>query len=334
MQKGKRVNIGIIGCGSISSYHINALRLIPEAHISTYCDVDTAKAEAAAGVDAGWCADYHELLLDPAIDAVCILTPNYLHKEMTIAAAAAGKHIFVQKPMATSSQECTDMIEAAERNGVKLFQSYMHRYFEESRWIRDFLQDGGLGTIHSVRIRNAIPGSDYSSWQYDSGLCGKGGVMIDIGVHGVDLIQYLLGAIEEVISCSTRQILSERYVLGEVIHPDNEDYAHALYRLETGALVSHEMSWTQVAYCNRFWLEIHGEEGSAFLRSGYGTLAVCMKNGEMKKPELKDIPMGLRQHQEFIDCIMQDTVPPCNGLDGLQAIACIEKFREKAVLVR
>lgn len=322
------VKIGIVGCGSISGYHVDALRLVPEAKILAYCDLDIEKAKKVARNSGYCCTDYHKILEDKEIDLVFVLTPNDLHCPMVIDACEAGKDVVVQKPMARSVQECNEMIQAAESNGVRIFQSFMHRYVEECQWAKGFIAQGKLGRVLDARIRNAIPGSDYSIWQYSAERCGEGGVMRDIGPHGIDLVRYILGDIETVLTSFAEQRLHERLIDGETIFPDNEDYAVGLYRLKSGALVSHEMSWAQQTNCNRFWFEIHGTEGDMFLRSGYGPVVVSSKGfGDgMYSPKLGSRPFGLRQHQEIIDCERYGLPPVCGAEDGRKAVALVDEL--------
>lgn len=322
------IGIAIIGCGAISSYHVNALRLIPQARIRVYCDIVKDRALQLSGGAAEVATDYQEAIDRPDVDLAFILTPNYLHREIAVFAANHGKHIFVQKPFARTSQECQDIILAAEKNRVKLFVSFMHRYFEESRWAKEYIAAGKLGEIYMAHIRNSLPGSDYSTWQYDSRLCGQGGAIIDVGVHGIDLLRYILGDIEEVLFASKGQKIKTRTIGGETIHPDNEDWALVQYRLQSGAVASHHISWTQKWHCNRYTMEIHGSQGSIYLRTGYGPLAVTSPGvsspGSMTYPLLESVPFGYRQHKEVIDCILQDAAPICTGTDGLKTLQTVE----------
>lgn len=332
--KKEFVNIGIVGCGKISEYHINALRLIPQARIVAYCDIIMSRAETWACGTADVYDDWHQVVARKDIDLIMILTPNNLHCEIAVASAKAGKDVFVQKPMARTPEEGSLMIQAAKDCGVRLFQSYMHRYFEETIWTRNFIKEGGLGNIYLARIRNSLPGSDYSTWQYNSELCGKGGAIIDVGVHGIDLVRYLLGEIEEVVVASKGQHIFTRLINDEEVHPDNEDWALTQYKMKNGAMVTHEISWIQKWHCNRFVMEIHGEKGSVYIRTGYGPLAVTStsvgKPGEMVFPALETVPFGYRQHKEVIDCILEDKEAICSGEDGVAALKIVQEVLKKA----
>lgn len=328
------VGIAVIGCGAIASYHCNALRLIPQADIRVYCDIIEGRAEQFAANVKDYTTDYQTAVCRSDVDLVFVLTPNYLHKEIAVFAANHGKHIFVQKPFARTSQECREIIAAAEKNHVKLFVSFMHRYFEESRWARDYIASGQLGEIYMAHLRNSLPGSDYSTWQYDSRLCGQGGAILDVGVHGLDLLRYLLGDMDEIVFASKGQKIKCRDICGETIWPDNEDWALAQYRMHCGAMVSHHISWTQKWHCNRYTMEIHGSRGSIYLRTGYGPLAVTSpgvsKPGDMTYPALEPVPFGYRQHLEVIETVLTDGTPVCTGTDGLYTIEKVEQILQIA----
>ena len=313
---------------------MDALRLIPEAKIVVCCDLIRERAQKTAAGTADVTIDYTEAVDRSDVDLVFVLTPNYLHKEIAVFAAKKRKHVFVQKPFAMDTQQCREMIDAAEQNHVKLFVSFMHRYFEESRWAKEYIAAGKLGEVYMAHIRNSLPGSDYSTWQYDSTLCGKGGAILDVGVHGIDLVRYLLGDIDEVVCASKGQKIFSRVIEGQTVHPDNEDWALAQYRLKSGAMVSHQISWEQKWHCNRYTMEIHGSQGSIYLRTGYGPLAVTSPGvsqaGSMTFPALDVVPFGYRQHREVIDAVRFDRPPTSTGADGLYTIEMVEQILQSA----
>ncbi|MCH2597457.1 MAG: Gfo/Idh/MocA family oxidoreductase, partial [Pirellulales bacterium] len=153
------LNIGIIGGGRITGLHGLAYDDYPHAKIYAVCDINE---EIAQGRAAEWGAqrtftDYHELLADPAIDAVEIITPHHLHAEMTVAALEAGKHVSVQKPMALTVAECDQMIAAAERTGknLRVFENF--QYFPPLAKAKQLLDDGAIGEPISIRMK-AIQG--------------------------------------------------------------------------------------------------------------------------------------------------------------------------------
>lgn len=335
--KKHTIGVAIIGCGEICGYHVNALRMIPEADIRVYCDIEENRAIRMAHGLADTETDYRKVIVRGDIDLVLILTPNDSHCEIAVAAANEKKAVFVQKPFARTADECRQMIRAAEDNQVTLFVSFMHRYFEESKWAKDYIASGKLGKIHLCHIRNSLPGSDYSTWQYEEERCGKGGAIIDVGVHGIDMIHYLLGDIDEIMYASKGQKIHKRTIMEETVFPDNEDWALVQYRLKNDAIVTHHISWTQKWHCNRYTMEIHGSNGSIFLRTGYGPLAVTSPalsdSGNMVYPHLPVIPFGYKQHKEVIDCLLYDQAPSCTGLDGLYTLKMVEDILSNAVQI-
>lgn len=159
------------------------------------------------------------------------------------------------------------IIAAARRAGVHLQVSFMHRYFEEVVRTRELLADARLGPVFAIRMRNATPGADWNDWFFFKDRVG-GGVVLQLGVHGIDLIRYVIGEIESVTARVANLRRERRLADGRTVKPDNEDHAHAIYRLDGGALASHEISWSEVHGCDRFRLEIYcAEAHCGFARS-------------------------------------------------------------------
>jgi predicted dehydrogenase len=222
------------------------------------------------------------------------------------------------------------MIEVCKQAGVQLFVSYMHRYLPEVQAAKKYIEEGYIGKIEMARMRNA-PGSTstLSKWFYDKELVG-GGAVLDIGVHGIDIIRMLIGDIDEVLY-SKVDTLKEKVILkDEVIIPTNEDHAIAIYKTINNCLVNHEISWNHRSPVDRFSMELYGSEGSILLRGALGPLAIqSEKFGEGKEwfvPELPYSPFGATQHQAFIDMIANATQASPSGVDGLRGIEIAEEI--------
>ena len=327
--QAQRVRIGIIGAGFIADYHLDGLRAAGGAYVRVIAGRSRDKAAAAAarhGV-AAVASDWREVLARDDIDAVVITTPDDTHPEIAIAAARAGKHILLQKPMARTAQECRDIIAAAQAAGVRLQVSFMHRYFEEVVLARQLLADGAIGRPYSMRMRNATPGPDWGTWFYSKARVG-GGVVMQLGVHGIDLLRHLCGDIESV-SANTALLRTERTLSdGSVVRPDNEDHALALYSFTSGALATHEMSMSELAGCDRFTLEIYGERGTLWLRSGRGALALHSPahtgTRDWVVPALTPHASGARQHQAFLDMVRGVATPDDTPAAGLASVLVAE----------
>jgi predicted dehydrogenase len=332
----KPLGIGIIGCGEIAfTYHLPALLRIKGARIVAVADNTPEKALRAA-------QEYHvprhypqalSLLQDPDVEAVLILTPNLTRLEMVQAAAEAKKPMLVQKPLARSSSDCEQISQIAKDAGVLIVPSFMHRYLPEVLKARELILQGVLGDIRMVRMRNATPGSSWSSWFFRRELVG-GGAAIDLGVHGIDLVRWLAGEIRTV-NAATRTLVSERIIHGQRIVPDNEDTVVAIYGLENGGTCVHEISWTQYAGYSRFEMEIFGSDGTIFIRSGLGPIAVASKHvstdGQWFLPDLPRQFLGAVHHQDFVDAVRQGPTPLTAHLqDGVRSIEIVSAIYQSA----
>ncbi len=332
---GEAVGIGMIGAGSIGEYHLAGLAAAGGAEVRILMGRAPDRVAALArrfGIpDVAF--DYRAVLDRRDVEAVIIATPDHTHEEIAVAAAGAGKSILLQKPMARSSAECLRIIAAARAAGVRLQVSFMHRYFEEVVRVRELLETGKLGPVFAVRIRNATSGPDWKDWFFSRERVG-GGVVVQLGVHGIDLCRHLIGEIEAV-GATLGLLQQERNLAdGRTVRPDNEDHALAVYRFRGGSLGSHEMSWSEVQGCDRFRLEIYCAEATAWLRTDKGPLAVYAPGLTGCRgwfiPELPSRPVGQRQHSHWLD-MLRDRVPPDRTAeDGLATLLVAEAIYRSA----
>lgn len=327
------VKIGVIGCGAIAQqYHMPALKSLPDCEVAAVCDWIPERAQAAAayfGLPQARAFTQDEALLAlEEIQGVLILTPNYNHCEVTQLAASFHKHVFVTKPMGRTLEECHRMMKACEENGVQLFVSFMHRYLLGIAQTRRLIQDNTIGKIEMVRILNA-PGatSTVSKWFYDKKNVG-GGCVIDLGVHGIDLVRYLIGEIDEVTFANMGRFRDVIFTDGEYVHPNNEDHALAVYKTQSGVTVSQMISWHHWSNADRFSMEIFGEKGSIFLRDPMGIVNVCkVEPGKPATWVSLQIPyekLGVEQHESFLEMIRTGAKANPGGAEGL---ACIRVVR-------
>ena len=322
------ITVGIIGAGSISAYHIRGLQQAG-ARVAAIAARTLESAQRCAhefGIP-HFTADFHEILTDPSIDAVVIATPDYLHMPQAIAALRAGKTVLLQKPMARSARECEQIMHAADETGGHVYVSFMHRYFEEIELLRTLLDRGALGQILSVRQRNATPGADWAAWFYHKEQVG-GGVLLQLGVHGIDLLRHVFGDIVSVRATTARMIDARTLADGTVIHPDAEDLVIATYRFASGLIAVHECSYSEVAGTDRFRMEVYGTAGTAWLRTERGRLALYAPDyiGQTGwlAPDIHTDQVGYRQHQHFLAMVTGDAPPDNSARDGLASIRVVE----------
>lgn len=321
------VRVGMIGAGFISDYHLTGLRAAG-AELTAICGLDLTQTEAQArrfGIP--FITDSPARVLErDDVDAVVIATPDKTHKALAIAAAEAGKAILLQKPMAPSSAECREIMAAAQEHRVLLCVSWMHRYFEEVQKVRDYLADDALGRILTVRQRNATPGAG-AAWFYRASNV-PGGVVMQLGIHGIDLLRYLFGEIVRVKS--TTRLIKQVVTLtdGTRFESDVIDVALATYEFASGALATHEMIWNELAGTDRFRMEIYGEDGTAWLRTERGQLALnapkYLKAAGWFAPQLPQPVFGWRQHDHFLRMVQGEQSPDNSAYDGMMAVRVAE----------
>jgi predicted dehydrogenase len=329
-----RVRVGVLGAGHISDYHIEGLQEAGAEVVALFGRSETSvRAKAQRFGVPHVATDYRDILVRDDVEAVVVATPDFTHEEVAVAAARAGKAILLQKPMARTSAECLRILDAAERAGVLLCVSFLHRYFEEVQAIRELLARGVLGRVHYLRQRNATAGADWAAWFYSKDQVG-GGVVLQLGVHGIDLVRHLFGEIDSVnatlATVRTRRTLAD----GSVVSPDNEDLALASYRLASGALAVHEMNYAEVAGTDRFRLEVYGELGTGWLRTDKGRLAVWAPahfgRAEWMQPDLPAPSFRRRQHHHFLAMVRGEAPADLSAHDGLATLRVAEAIYRAA----
>ena len=199
----KKLKWGLIGCGDISEKRVApALRDLDNCDLVSINRANYAKAEAFARQFGArkWTKDWREIIEDDEIEAVYIATPVYLHAEMTIAAAKAGKHVLCEKPMGMNAGECDEMINACDSNGVKLGIAYYRHFYPAVSRIREIIKSGEIGIIAYAQINNFEPFNrrpgEPRYWLLQKDKSG-GGPMMDMGCHRIEVLTTILGHIKE-----------------------------------------------------------------------------------------------------------------------------------------
>lgn len=253
------LGFGIIGCGMISNFHAKAIADVPGARLVACFDTVGAAADRLAS-ETG-CRAYHNLrsmLKNPEIQVVTIGTPSGAHLDPAVAAARAGKHVIVEKPLEITLKRCDKIIQECEKAGVQLSTIFPSRFHEPSRLIKRAIEEGRFGRL--------TIGDAYVKWYrtqqyYDSGAwrgtwkLDGGGALMNQAIHSVDLLTWLMGDVSE-ITAYTATLAHERIEV--------EDVAMAALRFANGALGVIEA--TTAAFPGALKrIEIHGSEGSAVL---------------------------------------------------------------------
>lgn len=248
------VKIGIIGCGGIANgKHMPALKTVPNAKMVAFCDLIREKAEKAAAEygepGAKVYTDYKELLKDPEIEVVHVLTPNREHADITVDALHAGKHVMCEKPMAKTAADAKRMLDAAKETGKLLTIGYQHRQKSASRFAKQYIEDGGLGDIYYVNTyairRRATPNWGVFLNEEEQG----GGPIIDVLTHSLDLTLYLMDNYEPRMVVGRTHKKLEHPEAGNVWGDQGvsdtplEEAAAAYLEMKNGATLLLETSW-------------------------------------------------------------------------------------------
>ncbi len=259
-----KLKIGFIGCGGIANgKHFPGMSQQTEyVDMCAFCDLIPERAEKAAKEygtpDAKVYTDYHELLADPTIDAVHVLTPNIAHCEITIAALEAGKHVLCEKPMAATEADAKKMLEARDRTGKMLTIGYQYRHFPANQVAKKVVDDGWLGDIYYAEAtylrRRGVPTWGVFTDKSKQG----GGPLIDIGTHALDLTLFLMNNydVEYVVGTSFEklgrlldpEVQGQNNYRGEPDHWNNktydvEDAAVGQIKMKNGAVINLRASW-------------------------------------------------------------------------------------------
>ena len=204
------VRWGIVGCGDVTE--VKSGPGFQKARGSALVAVmrrDAAKAEDYArrhGVPR-WYSDAEALVRDPEVDAIYIATPPSTHRQYALLAAAAGKPVYVEKPMALDHGECRAMIDACAAAGVPLFTAYYRRAMPRFARIKALLDAGAIGTVRVASVsvyRSFVPPAGALPWRIDPAVSG-GGLFVDLASHQLDLLDYFLGPIVDVSGVAANQ---------------------------------------------------------------------------------------------------------------------------------
>ena len=273
---GENMKLAIIGAGVIAqTRHVSAFQA-NGVEIAAIYDRRAEKAHALADpLGAKAYTDYDELLRESDVDAVSICTRTDLHCPMAVAAAEAGKNIFLEKPMAMNAAEAKQIVEAVERNKVVFMLGMLNRFRTESQILTARRERGEMGEIYHVDARwirrRGIPANP---WFTQKALSG-GGPAIDIGVHTIDLAWYLMGCPEPVsVSAMTHHRLGKVYAKGMEHYGstvpisgemDTEDSAVAFMRFADKKSMTLTVSWAINGPDEDFNLKIYGTKEGATL---------------------------------------------------------------------
>ena len=354
----KTVGFAVIGCGSIAQIaHFPSIKRTPGAALVACCDIDAGTAERAAqewGATA-WYTDYHELFAKQRnLDAVIIATPNNVHRNQAVAAARAGAHVIVEKPLAVTNKEAWDIVDACDRHGVKLMVGCDRRFWTQNQWAKQLVDQGVIGDVLMARASLHEQWHLYqdhvarTAFRLDAAVSG-GAALSDTGAHAIDLLTWLVGSrVKRVVGVAKRMAAPASYTV-------TDDTVWVLLEYESGC--------TGCVSCNRFSpvvsqvTELYGTEGTIYTASDATNpfQSVPMAVYTDKDYTLQDMPEILRNYRwpqlfwvedimkrpekrwvslmpprepnnytnmthHFMDCVLNGEQPLVSGGDGARTV--------------
>jgi UDP-N-acetyl-2-amino-2-deoxyglucuronate dehydrogenase len=335
----KKMRFGIIGGGMAGPLSAGALRDIPDAEMVAFADINEEVCQSFSrryDIKRAY-TDYRKMLECDDIDAICVVTPPFLHEDMVVAAAKAGKHVMCEKPISIDLPSADRMIAACKDAGVTLGVIFMYRFMDQAVLIKRALEEGRLGRLISVTCTGKSFRDDayYASGQWRGTWRGEGGgSLISQTVHFIDLMLFLVGDVSR---------LTGKYKT--TIHSDIEvdDIAVAEFEFKNGALGT-VVSSTAIrpGYPRR--LEIHGERGSIILQEeeivewrvegmnedDYLTKAKQDSGDTTAKAGFVNSEYHRRQIVEFMQAIREGRKPAVDGLEGRRALEFIRAIYQSS----
>jgi predicted dehydrogenase len=332
----KPLNFALVGCGVIAPCHARCISELDNAHLAAVCDVVEAKARKFTDTyPADVYVDYHDLLRRDDIDIINVLTPSGLHADVGIAAAKAGKHVIVEKPIDVSLSKADALIESCRQAGVKLCCISQHRFDFAMQDLKLAIQSGKLGSL-------SFCGS-YTQWYraqiyYDSGdwrgtwALDGGGALMNQSIHYVDLMQYVMGPVEEVYAHTA----ALSHVRIEV-----EDIAVATVKFRSGAVgVIEGMTLAYPGFCAR--LEVFGTDGGVIIENDQ-IKDWQLRSGEKYERSLEEAHLIVgttsadiwhhshrRQIADMMQAIWEGREPLCNGPEGRKPLEIVLAIYQSA----
>ena len=355
----KRARFGVIGCGSIAEIaHFPSIQKAAGAELVACCDIDETTARQAAEKWGArvWYTDYREMFAQcDDLDAVIIATPNNVHRNQAVAAARAGLHVVVEKPLAPTNREAWDIVHACREHGVKLMVGCDRRFWTHNQWARQLVDEGVIGQVLMARAslhehwhlyQNHVARTDFRLRAEVSG----GAALTDTGAHAIDLLTWLIGSkVKRAVGIAQRLAMPASYT-------QNDDTVWILMEYESGAY--------GCVSCNRFSpavsqaTELYGTEGTIYTATDATNpfQSVPMAVFTNKDYSLEDLPEILRNYrwpqlfwvedrigetvpkrwmpimpprepnnyermtQHFLECVIEDHEPLVSGEDGARAV--------------
>lgn len=332
----KKLKIAIVGCGGISNSHIAVYLKNEQAELYAFCDINPERLKYMGeryGMTRLYTDESEMLAALPEIDAVDVCTWNAAHAPCTIMALEAGKHVLCEKPMAMNVEEAEAMKAAAEKAGRLLMIGFVRRFGRDCDIVSDLIRDGKMGEVYYAKTLNIRRNGNPGGWFGEKARSG-GGPLIDLGVHSIDLVRYLLGKPRAVsVYGATYAKLGARndirtpkfYVSASATDHDIcdcEDLASIMIRFADGTTLFVEMSYSLNVGTEENSIQLFGTKAGVKMGDTvelYTQLDGYLSNVTLEGKTGLDMGEAFRAETgHFVDCIQRGT--PCRNSaeDGIE----------------
>ncbi len=317
---GKQLNLGVIGVGTFGEVHVEAYDAYHRANLKALCDIDEKRGkELAEKHRCEFFSDYSEMISKADLDAVSVATPDFLHRDPSIRAAEAGLDILLEKPMATTVEDATAILKAAEASGSRLMIDFHNRFSPPFVSLKQSIEDGEMGEPKFIQARlndTIYVPTGMLSWSKSSN------VLWFLGSHLLDLSRWLLASNPK----AGFSVASEGVLTGMGF--DTPDFFQSIVRFESGSVASLENCWILPETHPSVYdlkLEFVGSNGSFNANVSHSTMAEKFTREKRENPDMiasVDIHgrrMGFTKSSiwHFVDCALDDKEPMVTGEDGL-----------------
>jgi UDP-N-acetyl-2-amino-2-deoxyglucuronate dehydrogenase len=329
----------VVGAGFIGGVHVQALAAIPGAEVSVVCSRSQEKAsDLAQKSGAAWVTDFRQAVERDDVDVVCVCTASGTHAEIAEAAAAAGKHLVVEKPLDVTVERVDRIIEAAQKGGVKLTGIFPLRFMKGAGLAKQAIAEGRLGRLvladAYIKWYRDQAYYDSSDWKGTWALDG-GGALMNQGIHNVDLLCYLAGPVNGVVA--RIDTLAHRM--------ETEDTAVALLTFANGVMGAIEGS-TGSWPGDSGRVELHGDRGTIALEDGRIVTWKLVDAAPDEEERILGAETGLgsgasaatgisyelhrRQLADMVQAILDDRPPMIDGAEARQSVAIIRAIYDSS----
>jgi predicted dehydrogenase len=325
MNSIKPINMAVVGCGYWGPNLIRNFYGLPECNVKTVCDLDKDRLAHMKGLypDVETTTEFDQVAGDPAIDAIAVAVPVRHHFEMSRAILEAGKHVFIEKPMATSTKECKELLDLSIKGNLTLMLGHTFIYSPPVRKIKEIIDCGDIGEIQYISSRRLNLGLFQSDVN----------VAWDLAPHDISIILYILGQVPVSINCQGKAHFN----------PGIEDVTNMTLNFANGGFAMIQSSWLdpikirEITFVGKMRMLVYNDlepmekikiyDKRVEAPPHYDTFAefhFSYHHGDMYSPYIKQYEPLKKECQEFLNCIKTGALPESSGWDGLQVVQILE----------